>query len=62
VSDVINRTIADATAILEAQGFVVKLAYEPHANTGTVLEQDPSGGTKVPKGSIVTLLVDATEP
>ncbi len=62
VPDVIGRTAIDAKAVLEAAGFKVELQYEPHSEAGTVLEQSPSPGTSVAKGSTVTLLVDQTAP
>ncbi|MDZ4169721.1 MAG: Stk1 family PASTA domain-containing Ser/Thr kinase [Coriobacteriia bacterium] len=62
VPDVIGRTVIDATAVLEAAGFEVELTYEPHSEAGTVLDQDPSPGTAVTKGSTITLLVDQTAP
>ncbi len=62
VPDVIGQSLADATAKLEGLGFKVAVRYDPHANNGTVLEQDPSPGTSAARGSTVSLLVDATPP
>lgn len=62
VPDVVGRSLADAKAMLEAEGFKVGVVYEPHNNTGTVLEQNPSGGAKLPRGATVELLVDAEAP
>jgi len=58
VPDVIGETEADATAELENAGFDVKVTYEFHSGGGTVLEQSPSGGTMVSRGSSVEILVD----
>ncbi|TLM80653.1 MAG: PASTA domain-containing protein [Actinobacteria bacterium] len=62
VPDVIGRSLGDAQSVLTSQGFKVKVLYEPHSNTNTVLEQNPSPNTKLTRGSIVELLVDATAP
>ncbi|MDQ4025093.1 MAG: transglycosylase domain-containing protein [Actinomycetota bacterium] len=53
----------EATRILEDEGFVVAIelvapgSYPP----GTVVDQDPPGGTKVPAGSTVTLYVGSDD-
>ncbi|TLM99017.1 MAG: PASTA domain-containing protein, partial [Actinobacteria bacterium] len=62
VPDVIGRSLGDAQAVLTSQGLKSSVVYEPHSNANTVLEQNPSPGAKVQKGSTIELLVDATAP
>ncbi|MBL1096214.1 Stk1 family PASTA domain-containing Ser/Thr kinase [Streptomyces coffeae] len=62
VPDVTGSQIASATQQLEAKGFeVVPQQKESPQPAGTVLAQDPTGGTKVAKKSTVTLTVAAAE-
>ncbi|MGO0122070.1 protein kinase domain-containing protein [Desulfothermobacter acidiphilus] len=59
VPDVRNRTLAEAEALLRAEGFVVgrtTWSYNPQAS-GTVIDQDPLPGVSRPKGSQVNLVV-----
>jgi len=58
VPDVIGKNEADATAQLENAGFQVKVTFEFHSGNGVVLEQQPSPGTSVTRGSTVEILVD----
>ena len=60
--DVIGRTKIDAEALLKAAGFKVSFKYESHSNNNVVLEQDPSPGASVAKGSTVELLIDGLAP
>jgi beta-lactam-binding protein with PASTA domain len=49
-----------ARAAIEQAGFVVKVVYEQvkdESKVGTVVRQDPPGGTPAPDGSTVTLVV-----
>jgi eukaryotic-like serine/threonine-protein kinase len=62
IPDVVGQSEADATAELENAGFKVTVVYELHSSSGTVLSQDPSGGTKADKGSTVTIKVDGGAP
>jgi serine/threonine-protein kinase len=62
VPDVIGRSMADAKAALEGAGLVVSIRYDPHAENGTVLEQDPIPGTRVARGTSVSILIDAVAP
>jgi len=59
VDDVVNRTVDDATRILREKGFIVTPKDQPDDNipAGTVVGQDPKGGTQAKKGSEITLLV-----
>ncbi|ADB29189.1 serine/threonine protein kinase with PASTA sensor(s) [Kribbella flavida DSM 17836] len=67
VPDVTNQGQADAANTLKSAGFAV--AYkaappDPNAIPGTVVSQDPKGGTKADKGDKVTLFLAnrPTEP
>ncbi len=58
VPDVTNQTEEQARSNLEALDLAVQVNYTPSdAAEGTVIEQDPAGGTEVQKGDTVTLLV-----
>ncbi len=50
---------AEAEQTLRGQGFKVKVARRPTTDfaPGIVIEQDPGGGTRAPKGSAVTITV-----
>lgn len=58
VPDVVGMKESDAVAALQQQGFKVNVKYEPHANSLTVLEQDPQADTEVKRGSTINILVD----
>jgi len=59
VDDVVNRTFDDANRLLRAKGFVVLREDRPDDDiaAGTVVEQNPKGGTEADKGSEVRLFV-----
>ena len=59
VPNVTRLPRADAEQILAGRGFKVKVANRPTTDfaAGIVIEQDPSSGTKAPKGSAVTITV-----
>ncbi len=59
ITPVQGRSIADAQAALEAQGFVVnvKHQYDETVPVDGVIGTDPAGGTKSPRDSTVVLLV-----
>ncbi|MEU8826088.1 Stk1 family PASTA domain-containing Ser/Thr kinase [Streptomyces sp. NPDC048636] len=62
VPSVVNSQIADATQQLKDKGLKVSQQQkESPQPAGTVLAQDPTGGTKAAKGSTVTLTVAAAE-
>ncbi|WP_432587455.1 Stk1 family PASTA domain-containing Ser/Thr kinase [Streptomyces sp. HD1123-B1] len=62
VPSVVNTQIASATQQLEDKGFNVdQQQKESPQPAGTVLAQDPTGGTKATKNSTVTLTVAAAE-
>jgi serine/threonine-protein kinase len=53
-----------AVAAIDADGFEPRVRRLPNADTrpGYVYEQDPEEGTKLPKGSLVTILVSSGKP
>jgi len=57
VPDVVGQQLEQARGALEAQGFKVAVRRALGGFFGTVRLQDPSGGSKVPKGSTVTLTI-----
>ncbi|MBH5335985.1 Stk1 family PASTA domain-containing Ser/Thr kinase [Streptomyces pactum] len=59
VPDVVNDTYENAKAELEQAGFQVSMqaSESSGATPGTVLSQDPTGGSKVAKNTTVTLTV-----
>jgi len=60
VPDVVGLDEASARQELEAAGFDVQVVDEPTEivdEDGIVLDQDPAGGSSVPKGSVVTITV-----
>lgn len=63
VPDVTNKTQDEATSELEGKGFKVepKTKESTTADAGTVLSQDPKGGTQADKGATITITV-AAEP
>jgi len=62
VPDVIGEPEADARSILEDAGLKIQVSYESHANNGMVLEQSPSPGASVARGSSVMVLIDGPVP
>ncbi len=60
VPSVVSMDEGTATATLEADGFVVNVVYMSEAiePPGTVLAQNPAGGTMRPPGSRVTITVE----
>jgi eukaryotic-like serine/threonine-protein kinase len=57
VPDVVGQQLQQARATLEAQGFKVTVRRALGGFFGTVRLQDPSGGSKAPKGSTITLTI-----
>ena len=59
VRDVIALREADAVSLLEAAGFVVRIAHrpDPAVAEGLVSATDPPPGTKAAKGTYVTVIV-----
>jgi len=57
VPDVVGQQLREARAALEAQGFEVEVRRALGGFFGTVRLQDPSGGSKAPKGSTITLTI-----
>jgi eukaryotic-like serine/threonine-protein kinase len=63
VPNVVGQNIADATAALEAEGFVVDTEANNNSTAaeGTVLSQDPEGGRRLEEGGTVLLEVAGAE-
>ncbi len=59
VPDVIGKTEAEATKLIEDAGFKVSQVTDSttEAKKGTVLQQSPSKGQTLDKGSTVTIVV-----
>lgn len=59
VPDVVGDEQAAGTAILEGDGFVVAVqpAYSDTVPAGTIIGQDPIGGSFAPQGATVTIVV-----
>ncbi len=57
LTDYTSMTEADARAEIEGLGLKVNVIYEVSPDVGIVINQDPLPGTKVTKGSTVTLKV-----
>lgn len=57
VPDVVGQQLAQARGTLEGAGFKVTVRRALGGFFGTVRLQDPSGGSKAPKGSTVTLTI-----
>jgi len=57
VPDVVGQQLQQARGTLEAQGFKVEVRRALGGFFGTVRLQDPSGGSKAPKGSTITLTI-----
>ena len=64
VPDVIGKTEAEATKLIEDAGFKVSRVTDSttEAKKGTVLQQSPSAGQTLDKGSTVTIVVSTYEP
>ncbi len=64
VPDVTNLTEADAKSTLENKGFTVDTSRQPSSAVpaGSVIRQNPTGGSSEPSGSIVTIVVATTPP
>ncbi|MBQ9016178.1 MAG: Stk1 family PASTA domain-containing Ser/Thr kinase [Firmicutes bacterium] len=57
VPDVLGQDEEDARGIIESAGFECKVTTQASEKTaGTVISQDPSGGSKAEKGTLVTLV------
>jgi beta-lactam-binding protein with PASTA domain len=60
VPDVVGQDQQSATSTLRAAGFQVQVITVPPpdpSQSGNVVDEQPSGGTRAPKGSIVTIYV-----
>jgi len=59
VPDVVGQTEADATAAITAAGLVAGASQAPDDTVpvGSVISQDPAGGTTAPTGSTVNIVV-----
>jgi eukaryotic-like serine/threonine-protein kinase len=64
VSDVVGLTADEARQTLSGQGLTVSVAEEgsDEVDPGTVLRQDPAGGTAVDPGTTVTIVVARAIP
>ena len=64
VPDVVGQAEADAIAALEAAGFVVdrQESSDLLVPEGSVISQNPGGGTSAPSGSTVTIVVSTGLP
>jgi serine/threonine-protein kinase len=56
VPDVKGKNVTEAQALITAAGLVPSVQQLP-GGPGTVLNQNPGGGDRAPKGSTVTLYV-----
>ena len=63
VPDVVGKTEAEASAILEKAGFVVNRSegYDSYIKKGSVLSQSPDASSKAPAGTSVTIRVSLGE-
>ncbi len=59
LDDVVGMSEAEATATLGKSGFVVNKteSHDPYIKAGNVITQSPAAGSKVPKGTTVTITV-----
>lgn len=59
VPGVVGRPEDEARFVLASEGFEVRVenTEDPDADSGTVVSQDPAGGTDAPEGSPVTIVV-----
>ena len=55
--NVVGQQLQQARGTLQAAGFKVKVEKAFGGFFGTVRLQDPAGGSKVPKGSTVTVTI-----
>ena len=64
VPNVKGSTLAQARQTLTTAGFMVKVAYDDESNEaeGTVVDQSVQAGSKVAKGSLITITVSGTNP
>ncbi len=65
VPGTIGLAEGDARAAIERAGFAVEVVFDQvkdEAKVGTVVRQDPPGGTKVAEGSTVTIVVGQQQP
>ncbi len=64
VPGVKGSTLAQARQTLTTAGFMVKVAYDDESNEaeGTVVDQSVQAGSKVAKGSLITITVSGTNP
>jgi serine/threonine-protein kinase len=63
VPDVRGKTEAEATALLDDDGFQVSVVHDPttKAKKGTVIQQSPDPGTPWNQGNTVTIVVSTYE-
>lgn len=63
IPDVVNRTRAQAVAILTNAGFevIIETQVDPVVPPGTVLAQAPEAGTEGKQGSVVSIVVAVSE-
>ena len=60
VPTVVNEPVQQATATLRQRGFKVKPGFQDSsAAVGTVIDQNPAGGSQVDKGSTIQLAVSS---
>ncbi len=60
VPDVLGQDEATATSTLQSAGFTVEVIDQPttdQTQDGVVLDEQPGGGTRAPRGSVVTIYV-----
>ncbi|MEV1168318.1 Stk1 family PASTA domain-containing Ser/Thr kinase [Nonomuraea sp. NPDC049784] len=58
VPSVIGLTVEDATSQLKASGFKARVSEQPSDQPeGTVIQQNPGEGTKLPPGTTITIVV-----
>lgn len=63
VENICGKTQEDAQRILEGQGLYMFVIAEQKSDqpAGTILEQDPAGGTTVSKGTTINVIIAGTE-
>jgi serine/threonine-protein kinase len=62
VPDTIGSSQTEAEQTLQSKGLKVTVEYEPHAENGLVIDQDPVGGSTVKLGTTIKIIVDAVQP
>lgn len=62
VPPLVGLSLGAAQTTLSNNGLLVSIVYEKTTDSKTVVGQNPSAGTKVPKGSTVTITVDMDSP